>query len=164
MSTAKCVEQLIELTEYYIGESTPKDWKRLSKRNVDEQSLRKFEHRPTGNTYYFLSVDGEEDDGEHIEAGDFLFAINYYDDPDFGGLVLSVNPKSYWEKNHCLYDQHVMEWLEIIFDLDLDALGADEVTENQILLDVSREEAILILTAAGLEHSPAMEDFMSGTS
>lgn len=174
MSTSQCTETLAETwwLSRELGEeneTSPKDWKRISKRKGKdgESTIREFEYKPTGARFLFITDadDDAEDNYTIIHTGDWLYALTDAEaDGTYvleGSQCLSVNPEGYWTKSKALYDQHVMELVHILFGIELEELGGDEVSENQIIVgkdDVAK--VIAALDSAGLKRSPEMEAFV----
>lgn len=102
----------------------------------------------------------EDTDVVTYPSGEYIFAITTDEDI---GTMFSVNPKTYWEKEKCLYDRHISIILEMAFGIDLEDMGAYELTENLFEADSSEEEIVDNLTKAGLTRSPELEKFLGRT-
>lgn len=123
-----------------------KDWKRISKKKIDDQELRVFENKKIGAVVAAL------DEDQIQEVGEMYYHIMDCGDDE---LVVSFAPKRFWEENKCITDQHITWALEMHYGLDTSFM--DEACENQlVLIDTSEEEARRILDAAGFVYNADM--------
>lgn len=97
-----------------------------------------------------------------IPYGRFLFSITEVDGI-WGGRewCVSFNPESYWVANGYLWDQHLTDTMETLFNIPSWIIN-DEGCENMfsVPLTYSRQTIISELTKAGLHHSQPQEDFI----
>ena len=88
---------------------------------------------------------------------EILFAVDFVD----GELVLTTTPKSYWEKNHCIYDRNGTGNKKA--DNELNYLGWYEIEESTWNNEkkLSRKKAIEALTAVDFIYSQEMTDWLN---
>ena len=171
MSTAQCLEELTESYEAskLEGGGDKKNWKRVSKRTRHGMNIRVFEFRPTGQQFTYVTYEGEDDDHyELYEGSEWIYSITTSEDDigaHVGGYTLALNPKSYWEQENALWDQHTSHLLQVLFDIDLDEYEGDEIMENTIMIPADKVASLkTALDKAGLSHDLAFSQFLCGHS
>ena len=97
-----------------------------------------------------------------IGASEILFSAVEFES---GEISVAFNPKAFWDKNHHLIDDHVLEIFDEMKILYPDYL--DEVAENCCMVFAesgetpSLDEVIQDLTAKGFIHSKAMDSYLT---
>lgn len=146
MSSVDIKEQLVEA---YPGTAIS-HWKRTSKRKIGTQEVRTFVNEKTGVEVFV------HDDGESItEVGPMLFYAVAADDEaaewmdiEDGDVMVMFAPKGFWEKNHCITDQHFE--FTLVNHYGADPADFEELSENQFLSNLPLEEVKAKLTALGM--------------
>lgn len=126
MSSEKCKEDLVRHTRYRLH-SKEADWKRLSKKTVNDATVRVFEHKPTKTQYSIVTHPDSDYNDYPWESGDVLFGISNTED----GTCVSFTPRTYFEREGNIPDWHVESTLKVLFNLDHPA--QDEVCENMFM-------------------------------
>lgn len=147
------------------------DWVlKETRKNRDDKEYWVVENTTTNAVFFMVNIsDGAVTDEnafvEIIPFGDILFSVNEFDDYEGDGKMwgVSYNPKSHWESERCLWDQHMGYVIEFLFDVPEWAVE-DELVENafRVSTDYTREYIIETLTKAGLVNSPEIEKFIGG--
>lgn len=152
MATDEIKEMLVD----HNDDTTEKDWKRISKKSYDGQVVRTFLNKKSNATFW---VFGDADDEEVYPAGDYLYCVSKIE----GQLCAAFNPVSYWNSDHCLYDQHIGNAIATIFAIP-DWIELDEVSENQFIVtipdDKTEDDVKAAFESAGLLFNQEFNDFM----
>lgn len=154
MATDEIKEMLIDT--WFGRDTTVKDWKRVSKKSYDGQEVRTFLNTKDNNTFW---VFGDADDEEYYPAGDYLYCVSEFD----GELCAAFNPVSYWNSDHCLYDQHIGNAIATMFPIP-DWIELDELCENQFVVTIPGDKTVADVKAAfesaGFLFNQEFNDFM----
>lgn len=95
------------------------------------------------------------------DMGDeFIFAIGYDNsDPNYPTIV-SVTPKSYFDKEKCSYDQHITVDNGGVLNMPMDF---EEVSESEFISELSNIDSIKDLITFGLKFDPNYQSHVENT-
>lgn len=153
MSSDDCKEALVNI----VRDTKTKDWKRTSKKTINGLTVREFRNTATGEV---AMVSGEGYDV--YELGPNSPMLYYYADahemePDMsepGETFVMLAPKQFWERNHCIPDWHMTEFLVKVLNVPPNLL--DEISENQFIVYAPLDELIETFDRLGFVHEPEM--------
>lgn len=164
-------KKVMDLNKIMQNNHLEGDWVlKETRKNRDGEDYWIVENTSTNSDFFMLNsgdcaVTDEDSFVEVVPFGDILFSVGEFDDFEGDGKMwcVSYNPKSHWESERCLWDQHMGYVIEFLFDVPEWAVE-DELMENafRVSTEHTREYIIETLTKAGLVHSPELEKFLGG--
>lgn len=156
MSSSDYIREDIQTYFNNTGVTTlAKDWKRVFKKSINGQVVREFHNSVVNRTVYVLGEDGDEG---FAEKDQWIYGIA--DSPD--GKFLSFESLDRWNRNKYLYDQHLSEILEVLFNLPKSLTQEEDMENTFNYLAAFNDLTIhILLKKAGFQYSAELSNFLS---
>lgn len=156
MSSSDYIRQ--DIADYFDKsgiKTQPKDWKRVFKKSINGQVVREFHNSVVNRTIYVLGEDGDEG---RAEKDQWIYGI--VDSPD--GKFLSFESLDRWNRNKFLYDQHLSEILEVLFNLPRSLTQEEDLENSFNYLAAFNDLTIhILLKKSGFQYSQELSDFLA---